>query len=77
MKSIRLILSVIAVMSMAACSKYNEDAIPESGIGNGSGKGGGMESTIKYVKSIIVGEYEEGDYAEGEILLLSFRQKHM
>lgn len=69
MKSIRLILSVLAVMSMAACSRGNEDAIPESGFDNGSGNGGGLGSTAKYVKSIIAGEYEDGDYYEEEYIL--------
>ena len=72
MKSVRLILSVLAVMSMAACSKGTEDAIPESGFNNGSGNGGGLGSTTKYVKSIILGEYEDGDYYEGEEWILSY-----
>ena len=72
MKSVRLILSVLAVMSMAACSKGNEDDIPESGFDNGSGNGGGLGSTAKYVKSIITWVYLGGNCVEFKELIFSY-----
>ncbi|MGM9766882.1 MAG: hypothetical protein ACI3Z0_00250 [Candidatus Cryptobacteroides sp.] len=69
MKTIKLILVALAVMSVASCGKDNGEAIPESGLDNGSGNGGGLVPTAKYVKSFIEGEYNDGEYFEAEYIL--------